>query len=76
MPWIYDEGMALINRLDRTRLSSPPEKILSNFERLLMVSTKGRIAEMFFDDEENYFVFRELPHVILNNLQRLISKRI
>ncbi|GGI54079.1 toll/interleukin-1 receptor domain-containing protein [Oxalicibacterium solurbis] len=74
MPWIYDEGILLVNRLSR-RMSSTTsplsQKAFSDFEHLMRLSTKSRIVDLLVEDEEDYFLMSELPHLIMKNLERL-----
>lgn len=76
MPWIYDEGIALVNRLARTQLTPPSEKLFSSFEHLLMQSMSSSAAEMIFDHEEEYFFFKELTQVLLHKSRRILHRMI
>ena len=75
MPWIYDEGIALINKM-----SSKPhvanEKLFMEFEELLMMSVRNPfIEEMMMDGDDDFILFRELPRIILRNVERFMHQK-
>lgn len=70
MPWVYDEGVALLNRLEASKTPSTTKRVLNEFEELLMISTRGPFVEEFLaEDKEEFILFMELPRVILRNLE-------
>lgn len=72
MPWIYDGGVALINKIDAAKSEVSTSKYMQELEALLMVSSRGPyIEEFFIDDPEDFFLIGELPHIILKNVSRL-----
>lgn len=72
MPWIYDGGIALINKIDAAKSEVSTSKYMQELEALLMVSSRGPyIEEFFIDDPEDFFLISELPHIILKNASRL-----
>lgn len=70
MPWLYDEGITILNRMNRPTVQI--EKVFSDFERLLMITVQSPAFEILINDEEEYFFLRELPHMILNHFHRAI----
>ena len=55
LPWIYDEGCALLNKLQVTKTPTARKKLLNEFEELLMVSTHNPYIEKFvIESEEDY----------------------
>lgn len=74
MPWIYDEGLALLNRLSAAKSDTSNKKLFMEFEELLMLSTRHPFLEEFMiDSEDDFLMFKELPSIILRNLERTIS---
>lgn len=73
MPWIYDEGMTLLSKLEASKTPSTTKRIMHEFEELLMISTRNPFVEEFMiEDKEEYVLFMELPRIILRNLEHLI----
>ncbi|MFL9924564.1 hypothetical protein PQR62_09820 [Herbaspirillum lusitanum] len=70
MPWLYDEGITILNRMNRPTVQI--EKVFSDFERLLMITVQSPAFEILINDEEEYFFLRELPHMILSHFHRAI----
>ncbi|GGX49815.1 toll/interleukin-1 receptor domain-containing protein [Undibacterium squillarum] len=73
MPWIYDEGIQLLGKLDASKTPSNTKRLLHDFEELLMRSTRNPFVEEFLiDDKEEFVIFMELPRVILRSLEHFI----
>lgn len=76
MPWVYDEGMALINKAASTKNHMLNHKVMADFEEMLMVSFRHPfIEEVFMDGEEDYLLFKELPRSILRGIERIIMEK-
>ncbi|MCA6128894.1 TIR domain-containing protein [Thalassolituus oleivorans] len=76
MPWIYDEGMDLINKAVSAKNHAIGHKILSEFEEMFMVSFRHPfMEEVFMDSEEDYVLFKELPRVILRGMERIVMEK-
>lgn len=77
MPWIYDEGMMLINKLSSSKTSEINYKHLhKEFEELLMVSMRNPFVEelmMGSEDDFDFVLFHELPRIILRNIERVFA---
>jgi hypothetical protein len=72
MPWVYDEGMALINKIEVSKTPATIKRSLHEFEELLMLSTRGPMAELFLmDDKEDFYLLMELPKIILRAVERM-----
>jgi TIR domain len=72
MPWIYDEGIALINSASTSKSGIPNKKLLMEFEELLMVGTKHPLMnDLLIDGDDDYMFFKELPRIILRGLERV-----
>lgn len=73
MPWIYDEGISLLSKLETSKTPSTTKRLYHDFEELLMRSTRNPFVEEFLiDDKEEFVLFMELPRVILRNLEHLV----
>lgn len=73
MPWIYDEGILLLSKLEASKTPSTTKRLFHDFEELLMRSTRNPFVEEFLiDDKEEFVLFMELPRVILRNLEHLV----
>jgi len=73
MPWIYDEGIALLGKLEASKNPATIKRILHDFEALLMLSTRNPFVEEFLiDDKDEFVLFMELPRMILRNLEHLM----
>jgi hypothetical protein len=73
MPWIYDEGTELLNKFTLTKADEQNKKLFIEFEELLMSNMRHPfLEELFFENEEDFIMHRELPRIILKNIERLI----
>lgn len=76
MPWVYDEGMELINKASPSKAMDQKKKLLMEFEDLLMISTHHPfVEELLVDGEEDYLLFKELPRVIMRGVERFLMER-
>jgi hypothetical protein len=72
MPWIYDEGMALINKVSSSKTGTIDKKAFMEFEELVMMSIRHPMMEDYLiDSEDDYFMIKELPRVILKGIERI-----
>jgi hypothetical protein len=72
MPWVYEEGILLLNKIEGSKTPATLKRHLHEFEELLMVSTRNPIMEEFLmEDKEDFFLLMELPKVILHSLERI-----
>lgn len=77
MPWVYDEGCSLLNKLQVAKTQTSRKKLLIEFEEMLMVSTHNPYIEKFLiESEEDFRLFRELPRMIMHALSRVGGERI
>lgn len=77
MPWIYDEGMNLINKALSAKNHTVSRNILTEFEEILMISFRHPfMEEILIDNEEDYLLFKELPWIILRGMERIIMEKI
>ena len=75
-PWVYDEGVALLNNLlSSKKTNNQSMQILKDMEELLMVGTRIPFFNDCFDNEDDYIMMKELPRIILRTLDRYIHER-
>jgi hypothetical protein len=75
LPWVYDEGNALLTRLQTVKTIAAKRQIFAEFEELLMSSTHSAFLERYLvDNEDDYRIYREVPRMILHALHRLIEE--
>jgi hypothetical protein len=71
MPWIYDEGILLLTKIENSNTPATIKRHLDEFQELLMVSTRHPLIEDFLlEDKEDFFLLMELPKIILRGLER------
>lgn len=74
LPWVYDEGMALIAKMQALKSTSARMRALNEFEEVLMLSTLHPYIEKFLiDSEEDFLLMREVPQLLLHALSRWAS---
>lgn len=72
LPWVYDEGCSLLVKMQAARTTATRNKIMAEFEELLMVGTHNSFIEKYvIENEEDYRFFRELPQMIMHAASRL-----
>jgi hypothetical protein len=71
LPWVYDEGMVLINKIRLAKTPTTASKAFHELEEILMISTRHPlVAEYFVEDKEDHYLFTELPRLILRAMSR------
>jgi hypothetical protein len=74
MPWIYDEGVAIIQKLESAKTAESRARQFHELEELLMLSTRSPLIEEFFvDDKDDYVLYMELPRIISRWAERMIT---
>lgn len=72
LPWVYDEGILLLNKIEGSKTSAIIDRHIREFEELLMVSTRVPIIrELLMEDKEDFLLFMELPKIILGSLKEI-----
>lgn len=73
-PWMYDEGNALLLKLQSAKTPGVKKRVLGEFEELLIGSTRNPYVERFLiDSEEDFRLFHELPRMIMHALDRMAN---
>lgn len=76
MPWVYDEGVALIDKALSSKSQFPSKKLFMEFEDLLMLNLRHpMLEELLIDSEDDYILFNELPRIILRGLERILMEK-
>lgn len=77
MPWIYDEGTILLNKIESSKSVPEIMDILTNFEELLMVHKRlPFIEEFFLDEKDDFVILVELPKFIFKNIRKFVDFKI
>lgn len=72
LPWIYDEGIALLSKIEASKSPATLKRCLHEFEELLMLSTRNPMAEeLLMGDKDDFYLLMELPRIILRNVERM-----
>jgi hypothetical protein len=75
MPWIYDEGCTLLGKLQAAKTPVARQRLLKDFEELLMVSSRNPYVEQYLlENEDDYRLVRELSSMIMHALSRLAGE--
>jgi hypothetical protein len=75
LPWVYEEGCALLNKLQTAKTPTAKRKLVQEFEELLMVSSHNPYIEKYMvQSEDDYLLFRELPRMIMHSLNRVAGE--
>jgi hypothetical protein len=76
LPWIYDEGVVLLNKIENTKSAPVAQKAFHDLEELLMANTRIPIIEEFFmDEKDDFLLLVEMPRLILKAVSRMLSSR-
>ncbi len=75
LPWVYDEGNALLLKMQGAKGTPARDRAFREFEELLMLSTHHPYIEKFIiENEEDYLILREVPKMLIHALSRLVSE--
>lgn len=75
LPWIYDEGLVLLNKMSSSKNHIANKKLFHEFEELLMLGRHPVFDEFIIENEDDYIIFKELPRAILMGLDRLFIRQ-
>ncbi|WP_198147204.1 toll/interleukin-1 receptor domain-containing protein [Pseudoxanthomonas mexicana] len=74
-PWIYDEGNALLLKLQSAKTPAAKKLVVTEFEDLLIGGARSPYLEKFFlENEDDYRLFHEVPRMIMHALERIIHE--
>ena len=70
MPWIYEEGNSILTRFQNNKNQGGRKNLMRDFSDLIMSSVRNPFAEQFIETEEEYYIMRELPKLLLHAFER------
>lgn len=76
MPWLYEIGTDTIKTLKSDISIKEKERAVMEFAEMVETTTHHPMIEEFYmvNSKEDYMLFRELPRMLRNNLQRLLME--
>lgn len=73
MPWVYEMGMEAIRTIKTGKTKAEKKRALLEFQDIVEMSASNRIMrEFIMDSKDDYILFKELPRMLLKNLDRLM----
>jgi len=72
MPWLYDMGVEAIKAVKSAKTKEAKMKAISEFEEIIEMSTHHPIMREFYNEEDDFMLFREVPRMLLKNMERLV----
>lgn len=75
LPWIYDDGIILLNKLSSSNNHLARKKLFHEFEELLMLGRHPVFDEFLIGNEDDYIIFKELPRAIIMGIERLFFRQ-
>jgi hypothetical protein len=72
MPWIYDMGIEVIKTIKSAKTKEAKMRAISEFDEIIEMSTHHPIMREFYDEEDDFMFFREIPRMLRKNMERLI----
>lgn len=74
-PWIYEEGIAVLNKIETSKTPASSKRAFHDFEELLMFSIQNPIAEeLLVDEKDDIYLIMELPRIIIRNMERIMME--
>ena len=71
MPWIYDMGIEVIKTIKSAKTKDAKMRAISEFNEIIEMSTHHPIMREFYNEEDDFMFFREIPRMLLKNMERL-----
>lgn len=76
MPWLYEIGMDTMRTIKDGKTMTEKKRAFGEFQQLVEMSTNHpMMREYFMDSKEDYMLFRELPMMLLKNLDILMMNQ-
>jgi hypothetical protein len=72
MPWMYDMGIEVIKTIKSAKTKEAKVKAISEFEEIIEMSTHHPMMREFYNEEDDFMLFREMPRMLLKNIKRLM----
>ncbi len=71
MPWIYDMGIEVIKTIKSAKTKEAKMRAISEFNEIIEMSTHHPIMREFYNEEDDFMFFREIPRMLMKNMERL-----
>ncbi len=73
MPWLYDIGVETIKTIKTAKTKEAKRKALFEFQEIIEFSTHHpMMREFYMNEEEDHMLLREIPRMLMKNIDRLI----
>jgi len=72
MPWIYDLGMDLLRQIRNSKSNSEKEMAIREFSEVIEMTTHHPIMRKSFKSKDEHMMFREMPHILIKNIERVM----
>lgn len=73
-PWLYELGVELPRNLKSSKSIKDREIMIHEFKRIVEMSTHNPyFEEIFLRNKEDYRLYREMPHLLINALRRMLE---
>lgn len=70
IPWLYDIGKDVVNKLSHTKSEETKNKIIMEFVKMVDFSLSHPMFREFFSTKKDFKYFRELPFILEKLLRR------
>lgn len=75
MPWLYEIGMETIKTIRTGKTKAEKRRAFSEFKEIVELSSHHPMMRDFFmDSKDDYMLFRELPRILLKNMDMLMME--
>jgi len=71
MPWIYDMGIEVIKTIKSAKTKDAKMRAISEFNEIIEMSAHHPIMREFYNEEDDFMFFREIPRMLMKNMERL-----
>lgn len=73
MPWLYEIGMDTIRTVKDGKTKAEKKRALMEFQEIIQMSTQHPMMRDFFmDSKEDYMFFKELPMMLIKNIDMIM----
>ncbi|WLE96389.1 MAG: toll/interleukin-1 receptor domain-containing protein [Candidatus Electrothrix communis] len=73
MPWLYEIGMDTIRTVKDGKTKAEKKRAFIEFQEIVEMSTRHpMMREYFMDSKDDYFLFRDLPMMLLKNIEMIM----
>jgi hypothetical protein len=73
MPWLYEIGMDTIRTVKDGKTKAEKKRAFMEFQEIVEMSTQHpMMREFFMDSKEDYMLFKELPMMLIKNIDMIM----